>query len=282
MTASSRKGELHMGALDGRVAFITGAARGQGRAHAVRLAQEGADIIAVDICADIPSIDYPNAAPEDLDETVALVEKQERRIVARQADVRDFQALDSAFRAGLSELGRVDIVIANAGVIRLGAEEDPLNEWRDIIDVNLTGVWHTVRVALPAMIEGGRGGSIVMTSSTAGLRSTGTDKASPQAYAAAKRGLVGLMQTLAIDLAKHWIRVNTIHPTGVATGMVLNPAMAQLMASNDPGLAAMQNALPIEMLQPEDIANAVAWLVSDDAKFVTGVALPLDAGFALL
>jgi SDR family mycofactocin-dependent oxidoreductase len=271
-----------MGGLDGRVAFITGAARGQGRAHAVRLAREGADIIAVDICADIPSMDYPNASPSDLDETVKLVESQDRRIVARQADVRDYDGLDAAFQEGLASLGRVDIVLANAGIIRLGPEVEPGNEWRDIIDVNLTGVWNTIRIALPAMIEGARGGSIVITSSSAGLRATGTDKAGPQAYNAAKRGLIGLMETLAIDVAKHSIRVNTIHPTGVATGMVLNPAMEKLFAANDPGLAAMQNALPIDILQPEDIANAVAWLVSDGAKFVTGVALPLDAGFSIL
>jgi SDR family mycofactocin-dependent oxidoreductase len=271
-----------MGSLDGRVAFITGVARGQGRAHAVRLAREGADIIGVDICADISSMDYANASPADLEDTVKLIETQDRRIVARQADVRDYDALDAAFQDGLSELGRVDIVLANAGVIRLGAEEDPRTEWRDIIDVNLTGVWNTTRVALPAMIEPGRGGSIVITSSTAGMRATGTDKAGPQAYAAAKTGLVGLMHALAIDLAKHWIRVNTIHPTGVASGMTLNPAMEKLMASMDAGLAAMQNALPVEMLRPEDIANAVAWLVSDEAKFITGVSLPLDAGFAIL
>jgi SDR family mycofactocin-dependent oxidoreductase len=271
-----------MGKLDGRVAFITGVARGQGRAHAVRLAREGVDIVGVDICADIPSMDYSNASPADLDETVKLVEAEDRRMVARQADVRDLDGLAAAFQEGVSELGRVDIVLANAGIIRLGPSIDPRTEWRDVIDVNLTGVWNTIQVALPALIEGGRGGSIVITSSSAGLRATGSDKAGPQAYTAAKTGLVGLMHVLAIDLAKHSIRVNTIHPTGVASGMVLNPAMEKLFAANDPGLAAMQNALPIEILQPEDIANAVAWLVSDEAKFVTGVSLPLDAGFSIL
>jgi SDR family mycofactocin-dependent oxidoreductase len=257
-------------------------ARGQGRAHAVRLAREGVDIVGVDICADIPSMDYSNASPADLDETVKLVEAEDRRMVARQADVRDLDGLAAAFQEGVSELGRVDIVLANAGIIRLGPSIDPRTEWRDVIDVNLTGVWNTIQVALPALIEGGRGGSIVITSSSAGLRATGSDKAGPQAYTAAKTGLVGLMHVLAIDLAKHSIRVNTIHPTGVASGMVLNPAMEKLFAANDPGLAAMQNALPIEILQPEDIANAVAWLVSDEAKFVTGVSLPLDAGFSIL
>jgi NAD(P)-dependent dehydrogenase (short-subunit alcohol dehydrogenase family) len=228
------------------------------------------------------SMDYANASPADLDETLKLVEAEDRRMVARLADVRDFDARAAAFQHGVSELGRVDIVLANAGIVRFGPSIDPRTEWRDVIDVNLTGVWNTIQVALPALLEGGRGGSIVITSSSAGLRSTGTDKAGAQAYTAAKRGLVGLMQSLAIDLAKHWIRVNTIHPTGVASGMVLNPAMEKLFAANDPGLAAMQNALPIEILQPEDIANAVAWLVSDEAKFVTGVSLPLDAGFSIL
>jgi SDR family mycofactocin-dependent oxidoreductase len=271
--------------LQGRVAFITGVARGQGRAHAVRLARDGADIIGVDICTDVASMDYPNATPEDLAETVALVERQDRRIVARQADVRDFAALSAAFQEGYAEFGRVDIVIANAGIVRLGAEQDPLSEWQDVIDTNLTGAWHTVRAALPALKEGKRGGSIVLTSSSAGLKGTGSPNAAGQAYASAKRGLVGLMQVLANDLAPEWIRVNTIHPTGVATGMVLNEAMGRLMAEasagNDNTISAMQNALPIEILQPEDIANAVAWLVSDEARYITGVALPLDAGFSI-
>jgi len=268
-------------ALQGKVAFITGVARGQGRAHAVRLAREGADIIGIDICADIDSMDYPNASAEDLAETVRLVEAEDRRIVARQADVRDFAAVKAAVDEGVAELGRLDIVIANAGIVRLGSEEDFLAEWNDIIDTNLTGVFHTVRATVPTMIAGGDGGSIVITSSSAGIKGTGTDKAGGMAYTAAKRGLVGLMQVLANDLAKHWIRVNTIHPTGVATGMVMNSAMQALMESGSADLAAMQNALPIPMLQPEDIADAVAWLVSDQAKYVTGIALPIDAGFTV-
>jgi SDR family mycofactocin-dependent oxidoreductase len=267
--------------LEGKVAFITGAARGQGRAHAVRLAQEGADIIALDICADIASMDYPNASTSDLDETVKLVEAEGRRIVATVADVRDWDAVQKAFASGYEAFGRVDIVIANAGIIRLAEEIDPIAEWRDIIDTNLTGVFYTVRAAIPALIDGGRGGSIVLTSSTAGIKGTGTNKAGGQAYTAAKRGLVGLMQVIALDLAPHMIRVNTIHPTGVATGMILNESMQAMMATNDPGLAAMQNALPIEILQPEDIAGAVAWLVSDAARFITGISLPLDAGFTV-
>jgi SDR family mycofactocin-dependent oxidoreductase len=270
-----------MGNLEGKVAFITGAARGQGRAHAVRLAADGADVIALDICRDIDSIDYPNASPDDLDETVKLVENQGRRVVARQADVRDGDAVDKVVAEGLREFGRLDIVIANAGVIRLGSGGDRRQTFRDIVDVNLIGVWNTVEAALPALIDGGRGGSIVLTSSSAGLKGTGTDRAGGQAYTAAKRGLVGLMQVWANELAQYSIRVNTIHPTGVATGMVMNETMAALLEANDTAVSAMQNALPIQILMPEDIAGAVAFLVSDEAKFITGTAWPLDAGFAV-
>jgi SDR family mycofactocin-dependent oxidoreductase len=270
-----------MGNLDGKVVFITGAARGQGRAHAVRLAADGADVIALDICHDIDTIDYPQSSQEDLDETVKLVEKEDRRIVARQADVRDADAVEKVVADGLEEFGRIDIVLANAGVIRLGPGGDRRQTFRDIIDVNLIGVWNTVEAAIPALIDGGRGGSIVLTSSSAGLKAPNTDRAGGQAYGAAKRGLVALMQTWANNLAQHSIRVNTIHPTGVATGMVMNDAMAAMFEANDPSLAAMQNALPIPVLMPEDIANAVAFLVSDEAKFITGTAWPLDAGFAV-
>jgi SDR family mycofactocin-dependent oxidoreductase len=270
-----------MGNLDGKVAFITGAARGQGRAHAVRLAADGADVIALDICHDIDTIDYPQSSQEDLDETVKLVEKEGRRIVARQADVRDADAVENAVADGLEEFGRLDIVLANAGVIRLGPGGDRRQTFRDIIDVNLIGVWNTVEAAIPALIDGGRGGSIVLTSSSAGLKAPNTDRAGGQAYGAAKRGLVALMQTWANNLAEHSIRVNTIHPTGVATGMVMNETMTAMFEANDPSLAAMQNALPIHILMPEDIANAVAFLVSEEAKFITGITWPLDAGFAV-
>ncbi len=270
-----------MGNLDGKVAFITGAARGQGRAHAVRLAADGADVIALDICGDIDSIDYPQSTPEELDETAKLVEKEGRRIVARQADVRDADAVEKVVADGLGEFGRLDIVIANAGVVRLSAGGDRRQTFRNIVDVNLFGVWNTVEAALPALIDGGRGGSIVITSSSAGLKGTGTDRAGGQAYTASKRGLVGLMQVWANEYAQHSIRVNTIHPTGVATGMVMNDTMAALFEAGDTAVSAMQNALPIPVLMPEDIANAVAFLVSDEAKFITGIAWPLDAGFAV-
>lgn len=271
--------------LEGKVAFITGVARGQGRAHAVKLASLGADIIGVDICEDIDSMDYPNATREDLDETVRLVEKEGRRMVGSAADVRDQGELSKAFDIGHAEFGRLDIVIANAGIVRLTDTDDRQSVWRDIIDTNLTGAWNTIEVALPALRASGCGGSIVITSSSAGLKGTATDNAGAQAYTAAKRGLVGLMQSLANQYASEWIRVNTIHPTGVATGMTMNATMEKLFAAaaagEATGLSTMQNLLPIEILQPEDIANAVAWLVSDEARFVTGIALPLDAGFSV-
>lgn len=275
-----------MGRAQGKVAFITGAARGQGRSHAVRLAQEGADIIAVDICADTPSIDYPNATGEDLDETVRLVEKEGRRIVARTADVRDGTGLQQAFDEGFSELGRVDIVLANAGVIRLTDTTETEQVWQDIIGTNLTGVWHTVAAAMPAMIEAKNGGSIILTSSTAGMRPTASLVTGSLAYTASKFALVGLTKQLASALAPHWIRVNTIHPTGVASGMTLNDAMGQLFAAamengDTAVLDATRNAMDIALLEPEDISNAVAFLVSDEARYITGISLPVDAGFAV-
>ncbi|MFI5719466.1 mycofactocin-coupled SDR family oxidoreductase [Nocardia sp. NPDC051750] len=275
-----------MSGLDGRVAFITGAGRGQGRAHAVRLAREGADIIGIDICANVDSMTYPNASEADLAETEKMVRDLGRTMIARKADVRDYDALSAAFQDGYEHFGRLDIIVANAGIIRMGPESDDfLADWNDVIDTNLTGVYHTIRAALPALREGGRGGSIVITSSTAGLKASPSLNASGNAYAAAKRGVVALMQGLAGYLAPEWIRVNTIHPTGVASGMTLNDAMRELMeqaaAGGQNSISGMQNALPLQMLGPEDIAGAVAYLVSDEAKFITGVQWPLDAGFMI-
>ena len=269
------------GTVKGKVALITGAARGMGRAHAVKLASEGADIIAIDICADFDSTDYPGATPDDLEATVTLIEGQGRRILARQADVRDGQGVDAAIADGVRHFGRLDIVVANAGIIRVTDTDESHQTFRDIIDVNLIGAWNTVHAAIPALIEGGRGGSIVLTSSTQGIKATVTDRAGLQAYAASKRGLVALMQGWALQLAPHSIRVNTIHPSGVATPMILNESTMALAAANDPWLLAQQNALPIALVQPEEIAGAVAWLVSDAGKFITGTSWPLDAGFTL-
>jgi SDR family mycofactocin-dependent oxidoreductase len=269
-----------MGSLGGKVAFITGAARGQGRAEAVRLASDGADIIAVDICDQIASVPYPMATPNDLAATVKLVEDAGARIVAQQADVRDREALRTALQAGLDEFGRLDIVVANAGIAPM---EAGASGWHDVVDVNLTGVHHTVEVAIPTMIRRGDGGSIVLTSSSAGLVGLAAPDPGSLGYTAAKHGVVGLMRAYANNLAPHSIRVNSIHPSGVNTPMINNEHTRQwleryIAEAETP--REMGNAMPVEVLEPEDIAAAVAWLVSDDARYVTGVALPVDAGYA--
>ncbi|HLU57775.1 MAG TPA: mycofactocin-coupled SDR family oxidoreductase [Pseudonocardia sp.] len=273
------------GRMEGKVAFITGAARGQGRSHAVRLAEEGADIIAVDICADIDTVTpyYRLATAEELAETVRAVEALDRRIVARRADVRDLDALQAAFDEGVAELGRVDTVVANAGIATYGrAWELTAEQWRDMIDVNLTGVFHTAKVAIPTMIDAGRGGSILFTSSIGGLK--GVQHVAH--YVTAKHGIVGLMRTLANELAPYSIRVNTIHPTNVDTIMIQNPGTWGMFSPGDPeptvekampGFMSL-NALPVPWVEPRDISNAVLFLASDEARYVTGVTFPVDAG----
>ncbi|MEH3133130.1 MAG: mycofactocin-coupled SDR family oxidoreductase [Mycolicibacterium neoaurum] len=268
-----------MGSLSGKIAFITGAARGQGRAHAVKLAGEGADIIAVDLCDQIASVPYPMATPDDLAATVKLVEETGARIYATEADVRDRDAVKSALRAGTEALGdRLDIVIANAGIAPMAGED----AWQDVIDVNLTGVYNTVDVAMKPMVKFGNGGSIVLTSSVAGLVGIGSPLAGSIGYAAAKHGIVGLMRVYANVLAQFNIRVNSIHPAGVDTPMIDNDfirSWLQGMAQQEQRGPDMSNALPVQTLDVDDIANAVLWLVSDAARYVTGVTLPLDAGF---
>ena len=270
-----------MGRVEGKVAFITGAARGQGRSHAVRLAQEGADIIAVDCCHGFDSVPYDGATPADLDQTVKEVEALDRRIVAEQADVRDLGALQRVVEQGLSQLGRIDVICANAGIASFGpALELTEDVWQEMIDVNLTGVWKTVKAAAPSMVERGEGGSIILTSSTAGL------VAFPNLphYVAAKHGVTGLMRTLALELAPHMIRVNSVHPTTVDTPMVQNPAMYELFglpgASREEAAQGFRaiNALPIPWVDAVDISNAVLWLASDEARYVTGTTVQVDAG----
>jgi SDR family mycofactocin-dependent oxidoreductase len=271
------------GRVEGKVAFITGAARGQGRSHAIRLAQEGADIIAVDLCDQVASVPYPMATPEDLTETVKEVEALDRRIVATQADVRDYGALKAALDDGVAQLGRLDIVSANAGIVSYGpAAELDETTWQDMIDTNLTGVWHAAKAAIPHLIEQGTGGSIVLTSSTAGLKAM----ANLAHYVSAKHGVVGLMRTLALELAPHSIRVNSVHPTTVDTPMVQNePAMRLFLPDvGSPTIeqfaevATSLNALPVPWVEPVDISNAVLFLASDEARYITGVTLPVDAG----
>jgi SDR family mycofactocin-dependent oxidoreductase len=274
-----------MGRLEGKVAFITGAARGQGRAHAVKMAQEGADIIAVDLCEQIDTVEYPMATPEDLAETVKLVEDQDRRIVAQRADVRDRDALGAVVDAGVAEFGHLDIVVANAGIAPMGDAARSPQAWQDAIDVLLTGVYYTLDASVPPMVEQDMGGSIVITSSTAGLKGLGRDLAASRpglvGYTAAKHGVVGLMRLYANLLAPHRIRVNTLHPTGVNTPMIVNDSFARFVEEFPDTATAMQNALPVELLEPEDIANAAAWLCSDEARYITGVTLPVDAGFTV-
>jgi SDR family mycofactocin-dependent oxidoreductase len=274
------------GRVEGKVAFVTGAARGQGRSHAVRLAQEGADIIAVDICQDVKGA-LPMATLEDLAETVFLVEAQDRQIVATQADVRDFDALKAAVDDGVAQLGRLDIVVANAGIASEGGPVDKMDQdsWQDTIDINLTGVWHTAKAAVPHLIQGGRGGAIVLTSSVGGM------KALPNMshYVSAKHGVVGLMRSLAVELGQHNIRVNSVHPSQVNTPMLMNeptyrlfrPDLENPTQDDMAPISQMMHMLPVPWVEPEDVSNAVLFLVSDEGRYITGVPLPVDAGAML-
>jgi len=272
-----------MARLAGKIAFVTGAARGQGRSHAVRLAEEGADIIAVDIASQIDTVPYPMATAEDLAQTVKEVEALDRRIVASRVDVRDYDALKAVLDDGVARLGRLDIVSANAGIVSFGRAEDLTEQtWQDMLDVNLTGVWHTVKAAIPHLRAAG-GGSIIITSSGAGLKG----QANTGHYVAAKHGVVGLMKTLANELAPDLIRVNTVNPGSVDTEMIQNQGTYHLFMPDHPGEITRAevapvfqgvNALPIPWMEPVDISNAVLFLASDEARYITGVALPVDAG----
>jgi SDR family mycofactocin-dependent oxidoreductase len=259
--------------FEGQVVFITGAARGQGRAEAVRFAAEGADIIALDICADLSTTTYPGPRPADLAETAELVEKQGQRAVTSIADVRDFDQVKAAVDRGMAELGRLDVVVANAGMTTISpAWEIPLENWDVTIGVCLTGAFYTARAAIPIMIEQGTGGAIVFTSSVAGLR--GLPLLAD--YVAAKHGVTGLAKTLANELARHRIRVNSVHPHGVNTD--LKPGMREVLEGNTEIGPLFLGALPDEVSEAEDIAAAIAWLASNEARHVTGIQLPVDLG----
>ena len=272
-----------MGRVEGRVALVTGAARGQGRSHAVRLAEEGADVVLVDACADVPTVPYDQPGTEALDETRALVDKAGRRVQAHVADVRDRGALQRIVAEATDELGVIDIVIANAGVISFKpAQAIGAEDWDEVLGINLTGAWNTVQPTLQPMIDRGRGGVITLVSSAAGL------KGPPNMahYAAAKTGLVGLMRSLANELGPHGIRVNTLHPTTVDTGMVhwqgaydmFRPDLEHPTRDDVVEPFQMLNVLPVPWIQPDDVTDALLWLCSDEARYVTGVALPIDAG----
>jgi (+)-trans-carveol dehydrogenase len=276
------------GRVEGKVAFITGAARGQGRSHAVRLAQEGADIIAVDICKPVSAnTPIPPATPDDLAETVHKVKEYGRRVVTAEVDVRDYDALKGAVDSGAQQLGGLDIIVANAGIANGGDSLDHTSEqdWREMIDVNLSGVWKTVKAGAPQMLAAGRGGSIILTSSVGGL------KAYPHTghYIAAKHGVVGLMRAFAVELGQHFIRVNSVHPTNVNTPLFMNETTKKLfrpdLENPDFGdvavVAQMMHVLPIGWVEPVDISNAVLFLASDEARYITGVPLTVDAGSML-
>ncbi len=275
------------GRVEGKVAFVTGAARGQGRSHAVKLAQEGADIIAVDICRHIENATEPGATPEDLAETADLIKALDRRVVTAEVDVRDYDALKAAVDGGVEQLGRLDIAIANAGIGTPGAMLEDMDEpkWDQMLDVNLTGVWKSVKAAVPHIKAGGRGGSVILTSSVGGL------KAYPHIghYVTAKHGVVGLMRTFAVELGQFSIRVNSVHPTHVATPLLHNESTFRTFRPDleNPGpddiapICRNFHVLPIPWVEAEDISNAVLFLASDESRYVTGVPLPIDAGSCL-
>jgi (+)-trans-carveol dehydrogenase len=271
-----------MGKLEARVALISGGARGQGRSHALTLAKEGADIIVFDICKQISSVEIAMARKSDLEETADMVRKTGRKVVAMEGDVRDTASLRDVVDAGLKQLGKIDIVVANAGILSFGPTEAlPDDVWDDMIAVNLTGVYKTVRAALPSMIERKKGGSIVLTSSTAALR----PYANHIHYVAAKHGVTGIMRALAHEMAKHQIRVNCVAPAACHTDFIINPTVFQLFTGN--GNISEEDAIPAfktlnlmdePWIYPQDVSNAIAWLVSDEARFVTGITLPVDLG----
>jgi len=271
------------GRVEGKVAFITGAARGQGRAQAVTLAREGADIIAVDLLKQVDGVAYPMSTQEDLAETVRQVEALDRRIVAAQADVRDYDGLRLALDDAVAQLGRLDIVSANAGIVNYGTlDEFPEQIWQDMIDINLTGAWHTAKAAIPHLRAGGRGGSMIFISSLAGQIPFTT----AGHYTAAKHGVVGMMRTFGLELGPDFIRSNAVLPATVNTPMVQNPRhfkkfrpeLENPTLEDTVEVSRALNAIPVPWVEPEDVSNAVLWLASDESRYVTGVTIQVDAG----
>ncbi len=273
------------GRVAGKVALVTGAARGQGRAHCLRLAEEGADVVALDLCGPVPGTDYPPATEADLRQTADLVRAAGRRAVTAVADVRDDAALRAAVDAAVAGLGHLDVVVANAGVVVAAPAEHLTTEaWRTVVDTNLTGVWNTVSAALPHLLAAGAASIVVTSSANGGI------KAPPHlaAYAASKFGVVGLVRSLAHELGPRGVRVNAVHPTAVSTPMIHNEATYRLFApgAERPGpeevapVFARFHSLPVPWIEPVDVSNAVLWLASDEARYVTGISLPVDAGLS--
>lgn len=274
-----------MNRLSGKVAFITGGARGQGRSHAIRLAEEGADVVLVDICDQVASHQVAMATPDDLDETVRAVEALGRRVIAEIADVRDQAALDKVVTRAFDDFGGIDIVSANAGISGVGKTWELSEiEWQDMIDINLTGVWKTLKSVVPPMIEAGRGGSIVITSSVCGIY--GIENLSH--YTATKHGVIGMMRVLANEVGRYGIRVNCVLPGNIATPLTINDSLFGLFVPDKPDptredvepILQEMTSLDVGFLEPVDISNAVLWLSSDEARFVTGICVPIDGGWA--
>lgn len=265
------------GTLHGRVAFVTGAARGQGRSHAVRLAREGADIVALDICSPVPTITYPAATAEDLAETVRAVEAEGRKVLAREVDTRDDAAVRQLVADGVEQFGRLDILVANAGVLSWGRVWELTDEqWDTVIGVNLTGTWRTLRAVIPAMIDAGNGGSIVVVSSAAGVKATPGNGH----YTATKYGLVGLTNTLAIELGEFGIRVNSIHPYSVDTPMIETDALIELLGKHS---SYMHSFPPMPMqpkgfMTPDEVSDVVVWLAGGGSGTLSGAQIPVDKG----
>ncbi|QTI70879.1 mycofactocin-coupled SDR family oxidoreductase [Gordonia polyisoprenivorans] len=268
--------------LEGKVVFITGIARGQGRSHAVRMAQEGARIIGMDICDQIPTVFYPMATREDLAETERLVKEAGAEIVTTVGDVRKREDIERALDLGIEQFGRLDTVIANAGIMPVIGPGDQPQAWHDAVDVMLTGVWQVLDETVPRLVQQGTGGSIIITSSAAGLTSMGLNTFAGQAgYTASKHGVVGLMRLYSKQLAKDSIRVNTVHPTGVNTPMVANAEYGEFVNTH-PEVAndeAYKNPMPVELIEAVDVSNAMVFLASDEARYITGITLPVDAGY---
>lgn len=270
------------GRVQGKTVLISGAARGQGRSHAVRLAAEGAGIVAFDICRQIESVAYPMSTPEDLAETVRLVDEQGGKIVARQADVRDPEAVARVVAEGIEAFGHIDCVLANAGIMPFFPPMgDTQQAYQDCVDVMLTGVYNTLRAAVPSMIGHGTGGSIVITSSIAGLKPRTDWAAGSLGYTVAKAGVIGLMRLTALRLGQYSIRCNTVHPTGVRTGMVDNEPFRQWTRDAHEYTSQMRNALPVEIMEPADVSNLMVFLCSDESRYLTGETISIDAGYQL-
>lgn len=265
-----------------RVAFVTGAARGQGRNHCLRLAEAGARIIGLDLCGPVSSVGYPLAEPDDLARTVELVRSAGGDMLSFVGDVRDRSAVDFAVAEGIAAFGHLDVVVANAGILPIvGEQATTMQAYTDAVDINLTGVFHTVEAALPALIAQGTGGSVVITSSTSGLVGLADGSPGSMGYAAAKHGVVGLMRSWATVHAQHSIRFNTVHPTGVASPMVENAAFGRYVDEHPEMVPRLRNAMPVALIDLDDVSSAALWLASDGARYVTGTTVSVDAGFCL-